>query len=170
LTKIISTTTLVRVFASLAAQKNPAQEEKRLKERHKIAVRPWWTSVLRAGDLDVRFASPGARSRVFAPTRKFSDSGLMDIEPKCRFQWKSKRRIWCWWSAGVLMVFSTPRATSSLKRSSQPPGTCRAIEMAADPCHWGQVKAYAYLLACEQKLAAVTVRLTYYHLDSRRHP
>jgi DNA excision repair protein ERCC-2 len=35
-----------------------------------------------------------------------------------------------------------------------------------DPCHWGQAKAYAYLLAREQGLAAVTVRLTYCHLDT----
>jgi hypothetical protein len=64
-----------------------------LKERHQIAVRTLVDVVLRAGDLDMRFAAPGRPSRAFVPTRKFSVSGLRDTAPRCRFQWKSKRRI-----------------------------------------------------------------------------
>ena len=33
--------------------------------------------------------------------------------------------------------------------------------------HWAQAQCYAYMLARQQQLSAVSIHLTYYHLDSR---
>lgn len=37
-----------------------------------------------------------------------------------------------------------------------------------NPLHWGQAQCYAFMLAHERDLESVTIRLTYYHLDSRQ--
>jgi DNA excision repair protein ERCC-2 len=42
----------------------------------------------------------------------------------------------------------------------------RTIEKTPEPCHWGQAKVYAYLLARVQDLKTVTIQLTYCHLDT----
>jgi DNA excision repair protein ERCC-2 len=43
------------------------------------------------------------------------------------------------------------------------------LEASPNLLHWGQAQCYAYLWAREHKFQKVTVRLTYLHVDSRRH-
>ncbi|MBW2439923.1 MAG: PD-(D/E)XK nuclease family protein [Deltaproteobacteria bacterium] len=40
------------------------------------------------------------------------------------------------------------------------------FEDRADPIHWGQVKAYAYMVALDQELSALDAQLTYYQVDT----
>jgi DNA excision repair protein ERCC-2 len=40
------------------------------------------------------------------------------------------------------------------------------LRLTQDPTHWGQVKVYAYLYALQEDLQALTLRLTYYQIDS----
>ncbi len=137
-----------------------------MKERHKIAVSTLVDVVLRAGDLDMRFATPGRPLegiRAHQKIQRQRPDGYraevpvsMEVETADLVLVVGGRIDGVLDTEGDILVEEIKSTTRDLK----------AIEMAADPCHWGQVKAYAYLLAREQGLAAVTVRLTYYHLDT----
>ncbi len=59
-------------------------------------------------------------------------------------------------SEGTMVVEEIKSTTKDLKTFEKTPA----------PCHWGQAKVYAYLLASAQDLGAVTIRLTYCHLDT----
>lgn len=50
-----------------------------------------------------------------------------------------------------------------IKTTSAPLERLRAAQ---DPTHWGQVKVYAYLFAIQEDLQRLTLRLTYYQLDT----
>ncbi len=40
------------------------------------------------------------------------------------------------------------------------------LRLTQDPTHWGQVKVYAYIFALQEDLQALTLRLTYYQIDT----
>lgn len=50
-----------------------------------------------------------------------------------------------------------------IKTTSAPLERLRATQ---DPTHWGQVKVYAYLYAIQEDLQTLSLRLTYYQLDT----
>ncbi len=43
-----------------------------------------------------------------------------------------------------------------------------ALVAGDNPLHWGQAQCYAYIYGVQHGLAEITVRLTYYHLDTRQ--
>ncbi len=116
-----------------------------------------WTCVL---------PHPGDPLKVFVHTRKSSVSGRRCIAPRCRVSSGGRHpeltlvvggRIDGVLDAGGAVVVEEIKSTTR---------DLKTLEAASDPCHWGQAKVYAYLLACRQGLAAVTVQLTYCHLDT----
>jgi DNA excision repair protein ERCC-2 len=40
------------------------------------------------------------------------------------------------------------------------------LRQSQDPTHWGQLQVYAYMVALQAELAALSIRLTYYQLDT----
>ncbi|BBO67388.1 ATP-dependent helicase [Desulfosarcina alkanivorans] len=137
-----------------------------MKERHKIAVRTLVDVVLRAGDLDMRFAAPGRPLegiRAHQKIQRQRPEGYraevpvsLDVETADLILEVGGRIDGVLDNEGGTIVEEIKSTTRDLE----------SIEKATDPCHWGQVKVYAYLLAKEQGIPAVTTRLTYYHLDS----
>ncbi len=137
-----------------------------MKERHQIAVRTLVDVVLRTGDLDVRFAAPGRPlegMRVHRKIQRQRPEGYraevpvsMDVETSDLILVVAGR------IDGVLETESGT-IVEEIKSTTQ---DLKAIETATNPCHWGQVKVYAYLFAHAHQLAGVTIRLTYCHLDT----
>jgi DNA excision repair protein ERCC-2 len=137
-----------------------------LKERYKIAVRTLVDVVLRAGDLDMRFAAPGRPLegiRAHQKIQRQRPEGYraevpvsIDVETPDLILMVGGRIDGVIDRWGTVIVEEIKSTTRDLK----------SVEMAPDACHWGQVKAYAYLLAMERGLAAVTLRLTYFQLDT----
>jgi DNA excision repair protein ERCC-2 len=154
----------VRVFA--IGKVTGAQEAARLKERHQIAVRTLVDVVLRAGDLDMRFAASGRPLegiRAHQKIQRQRPEGYraevpvsMDVETPDLILVVGGRIDGVIDDGGTVIVEEIKSTTRDLK----------SVELAPDPCHWGQAKVYAYLLAMEQGLAAVTLRLTYFQLDT----
>ena len=138
-----------------------------MKERHQIAVRTLVEYVLRSGDLDMRFCRPrpaiGGNPR---PSTNPSGSGRMGIRPRCRYRSSYPHLTWCWRLAGALTGSSRLNAPLLSRRLKSTTKDLDQLKRDPNPCHWGQVKVYAYLLAHERNLDGVTVQLTYVHLDS----
>ena len=137
-----------------------------MKERHQIAVRTLVDVVLRAGDLDMRFALSGRRLegiRAHQKIQRQRPEGYraevpvsMEVETADLILVVAGRIDGVIESDGAIIVEEIKSTTKDLKM----------FEKAPDPCHWGQAKVYAYLLASAQDLGAVTIRLTYCHLDT----
>ena len=137
-----------------------------MKERHQIAVRTLVDVVLRAGDLDMRFAAPGRPLEGIRAHQKIQrqrpEGYRAEVPVSIEVETADLILVVGGRIDGVLetddavIVEEIKSTTKDLK----------IIEKTSDPCHWGQVKVYAYLLAHAQHLAAVTIRLTYCHLDT----
>ena len=122
--------------------------------------------VLRAGDLDMRFAAPGRPLegiRAHQKIQRQRPEGYraevpvsMEVDTPELTLVVGGRIDGVHDTGGAVVVEEIKSTTRDLK----------TLEAAHDPCHWGQAKVYAYLLACRQGLAAVTVQLTYCHLDT----
>lgn len=122
--------------------------------------------VLRAGDLDMRFAAPGRPLegiRAHQKIQRQRPEGYraevpvsMEVDTPELTLVVGGRIDGVLDAGGTVVVEEIKSTTRDLK----------TLEAAPDPCHWGQAKVYAYLLACRQQLGAVTVQLTYCHLDT----
>ena len=137
-----------------------------LKERHHIAVRTLVDFVLRAGDLSVEFALPGrplegiwAHQRIQRqrPAGYRAEVAVVGEVETADLILVIGGRI-----DGVLETTETTlvEEIKSTRRDLDP------LVRSPNPCHWGQVLVYACLLAREKDLPAVTVQLTYCHLDT----
>ena len=132
----------------------------------RIAVRALVEVVLRSGDLDHRFASAGRTLegiRAHQRVQRMRPEGYraevpvsMEIENP-NFNLVVGGRI-----DGVLdadgqilveEIKSTRKELTALKENPE-------------PCHWGQAKVYAFLLARQEGLESVAVQLTYCNLDT----
>ncbi|BBO72865.1 ATP-dependent helicase [Desulfosarcina widdelii] len=137
------------------------------KQRHPIAVTTLVTSVLRSGDLDVRFSSPGRSLdgiRIHRDIQRRRPEGyraevpvFLEVETEDLVLAVGGRVDGVFEEEGGTVVEEIKSTTRELVD----------LEDRSDPCHWGQAKAYAYLLACERKLEEVGVRLTYCNVDSK---
>ncbi|BBO93014.1 ATP-dependent DNA helicase [Desulfosarcina ovata] len=137
-----------------------------MKERHQIAVRTLVDYVLRSGDLDMRFTSPGRPLegiRIHQRIQRQRPEGYRaEVSVSTEVE-----------TPGLILVVSgridgvleTAEATivEEIKSTSRELGV---VGQCPDPCHWGQAKVYACLLAREKDLPSVTVQLTYCQLDS----
>ncbi|WP_319525889.1 ATP-dependent DNA helicase [uncultured Desulfosarcina sp.] len=139
-----------------------------LKERHPIAVTTLVASVLRSGDLDVRFSSPGRSLdgiRIHREIQRRRPAGYqaevpvsLEVETEQLVLAVGGRIDGVFEEEGGAVVEEIKSTTRELAD----------LEDRSDPCHWGQAKAYAYLLARERKLEKVGVRLTYCNVDSKK--
>ncbi|HSO18338.1 MAG TPA: PD-(D/E)XK nuclease family protein [Desulfosarcina sp.] len=137
-----------------------------MKERHRIAVRTLVDMVLRAGDLDARFCAPGRRLdgiRAHQALQRRRPEGYraevpvsIEVETAELILVVGGRIDGVGDTAEETLVEEIKSTTRDLKQFAQAP----------DACHWGQAKVYAWLLAREERLDAVTIRLTYFHLDT----
>jgi len=129
-----------------------------------IGVRTLAEHVLRSGDLQVAFLSPRRAQAGIAGHRRIQAARPAGYQPEVpvagrveteRFVLHISGRIDGVWPRGEELVVEEIKTTT------------RPLDAEADnPVHWGQARIYAYLLAVERKLEAVTVQLTCYHLDS----
>ena len=122
--------------------------------------------VLRAGDLDQRFTAPGrpleglrAHQQV---QRQRPDAYHAEVPVSLEVETKDLVLVIGGRIDGVLEAEDTT-IVEEIKSTTRELGE---INPSGDPCHWGQAKVYAYLLARERGLDAVTVRLTYCQLES----
>ena len=137
-----------------------------MKERHQIAVRTLVEYVLRSGDLDMRFAAQGrplegirAHQRI---QRQRPDGYQAEVPVSIEL---SSSDLVLAIGGRIDGVLETESATvvEEIKSTTK---DLDQLKRDPNPCHWGQVKVYAYLLAHERNLDRVTVQLTYVHLDS----
>lgn len=162
---LTKTITLFRVVRESVIGKHNKRQN-RVKERHRIAVRTLVDYTLRSGDLDMRFASPGRPVdgiRAHQKIQRARPEGYraevpvsIEVETADLILVVGGRIDGVLETEGAVIVEEIKSTTIDLAQ----------IEKAPDPCHWGQAKVYAHLLASAQHLATVSVRLTYYHLDS----
>ena len=134
------------------------------KAQIRIGVRSLVEQVLRSGDLEAGFAGPGralegirAHQRVqrMRPAEYRSEVPVSLSLEKDRFVLTVSGRI-----DGVL-VTADRTVVEEIKATARPLG-----DSVPSPLHWGQARAYAHLYARDAAAAAVTVRLTYVHLDT----
>jgi DNA excision repair protein ERCC-2 len=137
-----------------------------LKERHQIAVRRLVDVVLRAGDLDMRFAASGRPLEGIRVHQKIQQQQPEGYRAEVPVSMEVETPELSLVVAGRIDgVLKTDQGTivEEIKSTSQ---DLRIVAAHTDPCDWGQAKVYAYLYAHSQHLATVTVRLTYCHLDT----
>ncbi len=131
-----------------------------------IAVRTLAEHVLRCGDLRVAFLSSRRAREGIAGHRRIQASRPAGYQPEVpvagrveteRFVLHVSGRIDGVWDTDDGLV------VEEIKTTAQP------LDAVGDnPVHWGQARIYAHLLAVERGLSAVTLQLTYYHLDSAK--
>lgn len=137
-----------------------------MKERQRIAVRTLVDYALRSGDLDRRFASPGrplegirAHQRV---QKQRPDGYQAEVTVSIEVE-----------TADLILVIGG-RIDGVLETQEgvlveEIKSTTRDLEYfknRLDPCHWGQAKVYAFLLAAEKGFNDISIQLTYVHLDT----
>jgi DNA excision repair protein ERCC-2 len=137
-----------------------------VKERHHIAVRTLVDYVLRSGDLDLRFAAPGrplAGIRAHQRVQQQRPEGYRaEVPVSIEFETADLILVVSGRIDGVLETEETT-IVEEIKSTTK---DLDLIKSRPDPCHWGQARVYACLLANERDLDAVTIQLTYVHLDS----
>jgi DNA excision repair protein ERCC-2 len=145
---------------------NRSHGASRVKERHQIAVRTLVDYVLRSGDLDMRFAAPGrplegirAHQRL---QRQRPDGYRAEVPVSIELVASDLILVVSGRIDGVLET-QDAIIVEEIKSTTQ---DLDMIKSDPDPCHWGQAKVYAYLLAHERNLDAIAVHLTYVHLDT----
>jgi DNA excision repair protein ERCC-2 len=137
-----------------------------LKKTLKIAVRDLVAHVLRSGDLSFEFLSPARpvdairihqkiqQSRPANYSAEVAVSHLVETE---WFQLTISGRIdGIYHDADGVLIEEIKTTTRSLDY----------VEDNENPVHWGQVKAYAYMVALDEKLNALDAQLTYYQVDT----
>ncbi len=139
-----------------------------MKKRLRIAVRTLVEAVLRAGDLDVRFTLPGRSVegiRAHRQIQKNRPEGYeaevpvsMEVETAEVNLLVGGRIDGVFETDGTIVIEEIKTTTGDLSRFASTP----------HPCHWGQAKVYAYLLACDRRVPELSVRLTYYQLDTAK--
>lgn len=137
-----------------------------MKQRHSIAVSTLVAFVLRAGDLDLRFAGPGrplAGIRIHQLIQGRRPAGYRSEVP-VSIEVETPDLILAVGGRidGVLETGQTI-IVEEIKSTTR---DLALIEKWPDPCHWGQLRIYAHLFASAHHLDAVTLRLTYCHLDT----
>ena len=137
-----------------------------MKERHQIAVRTLAEYVLRSGDLDMRFSAQGrlleglrAHQRI---QRQRPDGYQAELPVSIEVDTSDLVLAIGGRIDGVLEI----EAQTLVEEIKSTTKDLDQIKNSPNPCHWGQAKVYAYLLAQERNLDEVTVQLTYVHLDS----
>ena len=137
-----------------------------MKERLQISVRTLVEAVLRTGDLDIRFASPGRSLEGIRIHQKIQRQRPAGYQPEVPVSMEVQTPELVLAVGGRIDgVLETDDITLVEEIKSTTADLAFLIEQ-PDPCHWGQAKVYAYLLASERHLEAVAVRLTYCHIDT----
>jgi len=137
-----------------------------LQQRLQIPVRTLVEGVLRAGDLDMRFTSPGRSLEGIRIHQKIQRQRPAGYQPEVPVSLEAETPDL------VLVVggrIDGVMETDGFTLVEEIKSTTMDLDLLADrrdPCHWGQAKVYAYLLASERNLEAVAVRLTYCHMDT----
>jgi DNA excision repair protein ERCC-2 len=139
-----------------------------LKPRLSVAVRTLVAFVLQAGDLESTFAGTQrslegvrAHQRIqrARPAGYQSEVSVQHEMETPHFILTISGRIDGVFSDGGRVVVDEIKSTHR---------DLSKLEEAPNPVHWGQVKAYAWLLALQQGLTEVDVQLTYYHLTTEK--
>lgn len=137
-----------------------------VKDRHQIAVRMLVDMVLRAGDLDNRFSAPGRPLegiRAHQSVQRSRPEGYCaEVPVSIKVETDDLILVVGGRIDGVLETDETT-LVEEIKSTTR---DLKHVEQNPDPCHWGQAKVYAYLLARARRLDMVCVQLTYCHLDS----
>ncbi|MFO7716505.1 ATP-dependent DNA helicase [Desulfosarcina sp.] len=137
-----------------------------MKARHKIAVRTLVDVVLRAGDLDMRFAAPGRPLEGIRAHQKIQRLRPEGYRAEVPVSIEVETADLILVVGGRIDGVLTTEEETIVEEIKSTTKDLTDVEKAKDPCHWGQARVYAYLLSREHRLAAVTIRLTYCHLDS----
>ena len=129
-----------------------------------IAVRTLAEHVLRSGDLRVAFLGPGRAQAGIAGHRRIQNARPGDYQAEVPVAGRVETERFVLHIAGRIDGV-WPREDGLVVEEIKT--TTRSPDKAPDnPVHWGQARIYAHLLAVERGLEAVTVQLTYVHLDS----
>lgn len=137
-----------------------------MKPRLTVSVRHLVDLFLRSGDLEFGFSGPQRALEGIRIHRKLRDERPQDYLAEQAVKLEidrpelvlevSGRIDGVFWVDGKTVVEEIKSTyTSPAKLLRQP-----------DPRHWGQARCYAYMWACKHDLAAIEVRLTYWHLPT----
>lgn len=122
--------------------------------------------VLRAGDLDMRFGLPGRPLEGIRAHQKIQRQRPEGYRAEVPVSMEVETADLILVVAGRIDGVVESDRTVIVEEIKSTTKDLKTIEKTPDPCHWGQAKVYAYLLARVQELKTVIVRLTYCHLDT----
>ena len=137
-----------------------------MKPKLQVSVRMLVDGVLRTGDLDMRFSSPGRSLEGIRIHQKIQRQRPANYRPEVPVSMEVETPEMVLAVAGRI---DGVMEVDGLTRVEEIKSTTADLEELAErrnPCHWGQAKAYAYLLASEQNLESVAVQVTYCHVDT----
>jgi len=136
------------------------------KQEIKIAVRSFVEFILRSGNIDTGFFS---NSRAVEGTRihkKIQTSGTEEYESEVSLKHTIDYTdffLTIEGRADGLIKTGEKIIIDEIKSTTAP---INIIDENFNPLHWAQAKCYAYIYSLQQNLTEITVRLTYYQLDT----
>ncbi|MDL2269294.1 ATP-dependent DNA helicase [Desulfosarcina sp. OttesenSCG-928-A07] len=137
-----------------------------MKERHQVPVRLLVEYGLRSGDLESRFLSPGRSLegiRVHQRIQQQRPSGYQAEVPVTEEVETPEFHLVITGRMDGLLETPEQTLVEEIKSTTR---DLSLLEKAPDPCHLGQAKIYACLVARQKGLQSVTVQLTYVHLET----
>ncbi len=139
-----------------------------MKPTFSIAVRTLVRQVMRSGDLRNDFmGSVRAVEGIFAhqQIQRQRPGHYQSEVPVSRTVEGDTCRLRISGRIDGVLVGAQSAVVEEIKTTRRP---LAEFEAHPDPLHWAQAQCYAYLWAQETSMEQVDVRLTYYHLDSRK--
>ena len=133
----------------------------------KISVRSLVEYVLRCGDLSFGFTGASRALEGARAHRRYQKAQPDDYQPEVSLSWQRETpelTLLVNGRADGVVSNDAGVMIDEIKTTTAP---LESIRPEDHPLYWAQAKCYAYMYLTEKKLPAVSVRLTYYQLDSR---
>ncbi|MDL2274510.1 ATP-dependent DNA helicase [Desulfosarcina sp. OttesenSCG-928-G10] len=137
-----------------------------MKEKYQVPVRLLVEYGLRTGDLETGFSLPGRSLEGIRIHQRIQRQRPSHYQAEVFISGEVKTPdVHLVISGRMDGLLETPDQTlvEEIKSTTR---DLSALEKTPDPCHWGQARIYACLVARQKNLSAVTLQLTYVHLDT----
>jgi len=137
-----------------------------LKKTLKIAVRDLVAHVLRSGDLSFEFLASTRPVDAIRIHQKIQQSRPENYSAEVTVSHLIETDLCQLTISGRVDGIYRDADGALIEEIKTTTRSLDDFEDRADPIHWGQVKAYAYMVALDQELSALDAQLTYYQVDT----
>ncbi len=137
-----------------------------MKKTLKIAVRDLVAHVLRSGDLSFEFLSSARPVDAIRIHQKIQQSRPANYSAEVAVSHRIETELFQLTIGGRIDGIYRDADGVLIEEIKTTTRSLDYFEDNENPVHWGQVKAYAYMVARDQELNALDAQLTYYQVDS----